>query len=47
MLDIPPVDPNSQLPFYGNYAFVVLETDLLCLIEVGVLSSKELCSWRI
>jgi hypothetical protein len=47
MPDIPPVDPNSQLPFYGNYAFIVSETDLLRLVEVGVLPPKELCSWRI
>jgi hypothetical protein len=47
MLDIPLMDPNSQLPFCGNYASVVLETDLLHLVEVGVLPSKELCSWLI
>jgi hypothetical protein len=45
MPDIPPIDPNSQLPFCGNYASVMSETDLLHLVEVGVLPSKELCSW--
>jgi hypothetical protein len=44
MPDIPPIDPNT---FYGNYASVISETDLLHLIEVSVLPSKELCSWRI
>jgi hypothetical protein len=44
---IPPIDPNSQLPFYDNYAFIASETNLLHLVEIGVLSSKELCSWRV
>jgi hypothetical protein len=44
---IPPIDPNSQLPFVGNHMSVVSESDLLCLVDVGVLSPKELCSWRI
>ena len=26
---------------------VVSESDLLCLVDVGVLPPKELCSWRI
>jgi hypothetical protein len=44
---IPPIDPDSQLPFVGNHVFVVSEADLLHLIESGVLTPKELCSWRI
>jgi hypothetical protein len=44
---IPPIDPNNQLPFAGNHMSVVLESDLLCLVDVGVLPPKELCSWRI
>jgi hypothetical protein len=44
---IPPIDPNSQLPFVGNHMSVVSESDLLHLVDVGVLPSKELCSWRI
>jgi hypothetical protein len=44
---IPPIDPNSQLPFAGNHMSVVSESDLLHLVSVGVLPSKELCSWRI
>jgi hypothetical protein len=32
---IPPIDPNSQLPFTGNH------------MSIGVLPPKELCSWRI
>jgi hypothetical protein len=44
---IPPIDPNSQLPFAGNHMSVVSESDLLYLVSVGVLSPKELCSWRI
>jgi hypothetical protein len=44
---IPPIDPNSQLPFAGNHMSVVLESDLLCLVDVGVLPPKELYSWRI
>jgi hypothetical protein len=42
---IPPIDPNSQLPFCGNYTSVVSESDLLHLVEISVLPSKELCSW--
>jgi hypothetical protein len=42
-----PIDPNSQLPFAGNYMSVISEPDLLHLVETGVLPSKELCSWRI
>jgi hypothetical protein len=44
---IPPIDPNSQLPFAGNHMSVVSESDLLHLVDVGVLPPKELCSWRI
>jgi hypothetical protein len=44
---IPPIDPNSQLPFTGNHMSVILESDLLHLVDVGVLPPKELCSWRI
>jgi hypothetical protein len=44
---IPPIDPNSQLPFCDNYASVVFEFDLLHLVKIGVLPSKELCSWRV
>jgi hypothetical protein len=44
---IPPIDPNSQLPFAGNHMFVVSESDLLDLVGVGVLPPKELYSWRI
>jgi hypothetical protein len=44
---IPPIDPNSQLPFAGNHMSVVSEFDLLHLVDVGVLLPKEICSWRI
>jgi hypothetical protein len=44
---IPPIDPNSQLPFVGNHMSVISESDLLYLVNVGVLLPKELCSWRI
>jgi hypothetical protein len=44
---IPPIDPNSQLPFAGNHMSVVSESDHLHLVSIGVLPSKELCSWRI
>jgi hypothetical protein len=44
---IPPIDPNSQLSFVGNHMSVVSESDLLHLVDVGVLPPKELCSWRI
>jgi hypothetical protein len=44
---IPPIDPNSQLPFTGNHMSAVPESDLLHLVSVGVLPPKELCSWRI
>jgi hypothetical protein len=42
---IPPIDPNSQLPFAGNHMSVVSESDLLHLMSIGVLPPKELCSW--
>jgi hypothetical protein len=41
---IPTINPNSQLPFCGNYASVVSEANFLHLVEIGVLLSKELCS---
>jgi hypothetical protein len=44
---IPPIDPNSQLPFASNYMSVVSESDLLHLVDVGILPPKELCSWQI
>jgi hypothetical protein len=44
---IPPIDPNSQLPFAGNHMSIVSEPDLLHIVFVGVLPPKELCSWRI
>jgi hypothetical protein len=44
---IPPIDPNSQLPFADNHMFVVSEPDLLHLVSIGVLPPRELCSWRI
>jgi hypothetical protein len=44
---IPPIDPNSQFPFAGNHMSVISESDLLHLVEIGVLLPKELCSWRI
>jgi hypothetical protein len=44
---IPPIDPNSQLPFASNHMSVVSESDLLHLVSVGVLPPKELCSWQI
>jgi hypothetical protein len=44
---IPPIDPNSQLPFAGNHMSVVSESDLLHLVSIEVLPPKELCSWRI
>jgi hypothetical protein len=42
-----PIDPNNQLPFTGNHMFVISESNLLHLVDVGVLLSKELCSWQI
>jgi hypothetical protein len=41
---IPPIDPNSQLPFAGNHMSIISESDLLRLVETGVLPPKELCS---
>jgi hypothetical protein len=40
---IPPIDPNSQLPFAGNHMSIISKSDLLHLVEVGVLLPKELC----
>jgi hypothetical protein len=44
---IPPIDPNSQLPFAGNHMYIISKYDLFHLVETGVLPPKELCSWRI
>jgi hypothetical protein len=44
---IPPIDPNSQLPFTGNHMSIVSEFDLFHLVAIGVFPPKELCSWRI
>jgi hypothetical protein len=44
---IPPIDPNSQLPFAGNHMSVVSESDLLHLVSIGFLPLRELCSWWI
>jgi hypothetical protein len=41
---IPPIEPNSQLPFAGIHMYVISESDLLHLVEIGVLLPKELCS---
>jgi hypothetical protein len=41
------IDPNSQLPFCSNYTSIVSESDLLHLVQVGVLPPKELSSWNI
>jgi hypothetical protein len=47
VLIIPPIDPSSQLPFVGNHMSIISESDLLHLVDFGVLPPKELCSWRI
>jgi hypothetical protein len=44
---IPPIDPNSQLPFAGNHMSIISESDLFHLVDTGVLPPKELCSWQI
>jgi hypothetical protein len=44
---IPPIDPNNQLPFASNHMSIISESDLLHLVETGVLPPKELCSWQI
>jgi hypothetical protein len=44
---IPPIDPNSQLPFVGNHMFIICESDLFHFVETRVSPPKELCSWRI
>jgi hypothetical protein len=38
---IPPIDPNSQLPFAGNHMSVVSELNLLHLVSVGVLPRRS------
>jgi hypothetical protein len=42
-----PIDPNSQLLFAGNHMYVVSKSDLLHLVETGILPPKEPCSWQI
>jgi hypothetical protein len=44
---IPLIDPNSQLSFAGNHMSVVSQSNILHLVDVGVLPPKELCSWQI
>jgi hypothetical protein len=46
-LIVPPIDPSSQLPFADNHMSIISESDLLHLVETGVLPPKELCSCRI
>jgi hypothetical protein len=41
---IPPINPNSQLPFAGNHMFVISEPELLHLVSIGALPPRELCS---
>lgn len=43
---VSPIDPNSQLPIYGNYASLIFESDLLRLVRMGV-PPQELSSWRV
>jgi hypothetical protein len=38
---IPPIDPNSQLPFAGNHMSIVSEPDLLHLVSIGVLPPES------
>jgi hypothetical protein len=33
------------LPFAGNHMSIISESDLLHLVDVGVVLPKELCSW--
>jgi hypothetical protein len=42
-----PIDPNNQLLFAVNHMTIISKSDLLHLVETGVLPPKELCSWRI
>lgn len=44
---IPPINPNSQLPFCGNYKSSVSESELLRLVRMGVFPLKELSLWRV
>jgi hypothetical protein len=44
---VPSIDPNSTLPFCGNYISIISETDLFHLVKICVLTPKELCSWWI
>jgi hypothetical protein len=44
---IPPIDPNSRLPFAGNHMSIISESNLFHLVETRVLPPQELCSWRI
>jgi hypothetical protein len=44
---IPPIDPNSQLPFSGNYRSSVSESELLHLVRMCVFPPKELSLWRV
>jgi hypothetical protein len=39
---IPPIDLNSQLSFAGNHMSIISESDLLHIVEIGVLLPKEL-----
>jgi hypothetical protein len=37
---IPPIDPNSQLPFAGSHMSIISEAELLHLVSIGVLSPR-------
>jgi hypothetical protein len=44
---IPPINPNSQLPFCGNYKSSISESELLRLVRMVVFPPKELSLWRV
>lgn len=41
-----PFDPNSQFPFTAFFASSVTETDLLHLVDMGVLLPMEVNLWK-
>lgn len=46
-LSSPLLNPNNQLPVCGSYASLVSESNLLCLVRMGVLPPQELSLWRV
>jgi hypothetical protein len=44
-LIIPPIDPNSQLPFSGNHMSIISESNLFTLLRLGFTAERTVFLW--